>query len=180
MDAARTLTKDRIFLLTYLFWMCAGCLLIIPVMLTIMAGSGLFSSRYQGSGEFIEHALLPFFKQIVILIAVGLVSAILFWIGLRDREVVLMNDGTLRIRWGSRFPLTLQRINTALLTEFVIEKEARFALNPRVNGHYGVRTMPDRWRLTARMHNRRINLGSYTTENEACQAIAALQQKKLL
>jgi uncharacterized protein YegP (UPF0339 family) len=177
MQLPRILTADRYFILTYLFWMCGGCLLILPVIFTTMAGSELFSSRYDGfSEEFIRLALIPFVKQLSYLISTGVVAFVLFRLGQRNREVVLPGDGTVRIRWGSRFPVQLRRVDAAALQAFVVKKEERYALNARGNGQYGVRAMPDRWRVKATANGRTVNLGSYTTEAEAQAAVAAIQQ----
>lgn len=157
--------------------MFGGCILIFPVILTTIAGSELFSSRYDGfSEEFIRLALIPFIQQLLTFAGIGVVAWAAFRVGLRNREVVLCEDRTVRIRWGSRLPFPLRRVDAGALQEFIVKKEERYALNPRANGQYGVRPMPDRWRVKAKANGRKINLGSYATEAEAQAAVAAIQK----
>jgi len=156
--------------------MFAGCLLIIPIIFTTMSASELFSSRHRESLElFTTKALIPFLGQLGFLMATAGVSALGFWAGLREREVVLPGDGTVQIRWGTRFPLILRRIRKETLATFTVTKEARFAMHPRAGGQYRLSQRPDRWRLMAKRNEQTVNLGSYTTEDEARRAIEAIQ-----
>lgn len=155
--------------------MFAGCILIIPAIMTVMSGSELFSARWEATPErFMNEAVMPFLQQFAILLVTLVVAFMAFRIGLRDREVVL--DGKqVVIRWGARFALPIRRINAAELKEFAVKKEARYAITGRVNAPDSVRKMPDRWRLKAAANGRRINLGSYTTEADARDAIARIR-----
>ncbi|MCR4311914.1 MAG: hypothetical protein NUV56_01385 [Candidatus Uhrbacteria bacterium] len=164
------------FLLTFMFWMFAGCILIFPVILTTISASELFSARYDETPElFMSLAFIPFVKQLAVLLVALIVAGLAFYTGQRNREVVLRDDGTVQVRWGKKVPVTLRCINAAMLKDFAVTKEARFAMNARSSGHYGFRNMPDRWRLKATANGRAVNLGSYATEDEARQAIAAMQ-----
>lgn len=117
-----------------------------------------------------DDGLVPFAKQLLILALTIVVSYFAIKVGLRDREVVL--DGKLiKIEWGRRLPVTLKRMSASDLDNFQITKEARFAMNARGGGHYGYQNMPDRWRLIAQRKGKSINLGSYTTEEDAKLAI---------
>lgn len=155
--------------------MFAGCILILPVIFTLITGSGLFSARWKETPElFVSMALMPFVTWFAILLAACIVAMIAFKVGQRNREVVL--DGkTVLIQWGVRMPLTLRRIEAHALGNFSIAKEARYAVNARSNGHYGMSARPDRWRVKAVAHGRTVDLGSYATEDEARRAIAAVQ-----
>lgn len=154
MQSGKVLTSDRIFLMTYFCWMFAGCILIFPIFMTAMS---------------FDDGIIAFSKQILILVLALAVSYFAIKVGLRNREVVL-DGNTLIVRWGRLLPVTLKKMPASDLSNFVITKEARFAMNARGNGHYGYRNMPDRWRLKAQRKGKSVNLGSYATEEEAKQA----------
>ncbi len=173
-SSAVPLTSDRVFVLTYLFWMFAGCALIIPVLLAAMAATELFSARWRETPElFVSGAVVPFLQALAVLAAVACVSAVAFRLGQRDREVTL-DGNVVWIRWGTRLPVTIRRILAASLVGFKVAREARYALTPRA-GRYGVQSRPDRWRLTAVANGKPVDLGSFETEETATRAAARIE-----
>lgn len=164
-----TLTSDRYFLLTFLFWMFAGCILIVPIVMTgITASQVIWGPRF-------DWQIMGFLKSLGLLALALIIAWGAFRLGLRDREVVLAGD-TVQIRWGATMPLTLRSFDAATLEDFSVTKEARYSLSPRAGSpRYGYTNVPDRWRLTASVNGRKVNLGSYETEEAANKTITAIQ-----
>ncbi len=111
-------------------------------------------------------------QQKIVWVLVLLVAAVALWqTGFRYRHVWL-NDGVVKVVWGKRLPITLRRYRATDLSAFEIKKEERYAVTPRVGSSTSrVQRMPDRWRLKALFGGRRVNLGSFVSEEEAGQAV---------
>lgn len=111
--------------------------------------------------------------SIGVMLAMG--ASLLWMTGMRYRFVLLKDDGNVLIRWGKLLPITLHRYPAAGLTNFTVTKEHRYVVSPIPGTSVQrVRRAPDRWRLTAILNGKKVNLGSYTTEmmtQEARQAI---------
>lgn len=164
-----TLTSDRFFLLTFFFWMFAGTIIVFPIaMLAITVPQIIWGPRNTAQ-------INGFLTSLGIFLVALLVAYGAFRLGLRDREVVLTSEKNVEIRWGVTVPFTLRRYSAAALTDFTITNEKRIALSARSSGHYGSRNMADRWRLTAQVGGKRVDLGSYETEAAAQAAIAVIQ-----
>lgn len=166
------LTSDRYFLLTYFFWMFAGCLPLIPIIFLGIATSQII----WGSPD--ARDVYYFFVWLGWLVGTSAVAYALFRLGLRNREVVL--DGrTLLVQWGRRMPITVRRVDVASLANFEVTREKRFAMNARSSGHYGMPRMPDRWRLKATAGRKTVDLGSYATEAEASGVVSIMQSNAM-
>jgi len=150
--------------------MLAGCVPLVPAIFFMLVVSQMFSGPVDARDYYYFAVWLSW------LAIASAVAYAAFRLGLRNREVVIEGK-TLLIQWGSRMPLTLKRIDLSALADFKVTKEKRFAMNARSSGHYGYRNMPDRWRLTATVKGRTVDLGSYSTEGEAHRAVTNIQQE---
>lgn len=163
------LAADRVFLLTYAFWMLGGLLLIIPGISLIFRTQALLSRRL--------HAVRSFFSALGVFLCVFAVSAGLFFLGFRDRVVSIDGSGIV-IYWGEWFPVVLHRYAAQDLSYFSVTQEDRFFVTTLGgSGSSTVRqgNLLDRWRVTATYEGDVVDLGSYATEAEAYAAVEKIE-----
>ncbi len=181
------LTHDSLPFMILAFGMAAGVALLFTIFLSVTAvgslralGNGAPTTATRCSSTYppvcTTHDVRQAAQQ---RLAVALVLAILavgLWcVGIRDRVVLLEND-TVRITWGSSFlPITLHTWNAADLSAFTITQEQRFTVTKIVGTSVNrMSRAPDRWRLTALYADRTVQLGTYESEKAALAAKSAL------
>lgn len=104
-----------------------------------------------------------------------LIAVFLWSVGMRYRTVSIKENNVI-IGWGEFLPIPYASIPANELTNFTITKELRFTVTPGPGSSQRVNRVNDRWRLTAMRGNKKINLGSYVSEQAAKDAVTLIQQ----
>lgn len=152
------LTAESSLVSVFVFLWIAGLTPLLPAVMLLVAPD--WAARLQAFGW----------------LAGSVAIAVVFVrIAARPRVVEIAADGTLRVSWGRRLPLTMRRVELGAIEDAVIAREARFAVQSRGSRAPSMHARPDRWRIKARFaKGRTVDVGTTATEQEAAVVRARL------
>jgi hypothetical protein len=178
----RFLTSDKLYFMALLFGFAAGFVLVISSVLALKTFE-TFQALDRGAPTVAvrcspgippvceEYDVTPQLFHVLGSTGALVLAVVLLWmIGFRHRAVWLEGDNVL-ITWGKHAPIPLHRYPRTTLKDFEIKKELRYVVSRIVGTNVNrVSRAPDRWRLTAKVGDHQVNLGSYLSQQAAQEA----------